>query len=131
MTSQIDIVNAFFRRHYPTTLDEEQWNFRGDGWEYNGPGRESRIFPEMVCRDGFKMSVQGHFGAYSYPRDDFGGPYNELYREFEIQCHADEPLLLALNDGEKPDHGIYGYVPLAVVLAVIEKHGGLAEESTP
>lgn len=119
-----DIVNDFFRKHYPAdyaTAWETKWCAGGTGRTYTGEAREQRIFPEMVCSDGFKMSVQGHFGAYSYPRDDFADHYDQV----EIMCHAD-PILDESGGHEVDGEKVYGYVPIATVLRVIESHGGLA-----
>jgi hypothetical protein len=122
-----DIVNDFLRKYYPADAFTA-WEMRSLGSDY---GREytgdrnanSRIFPEMECADGFKMSVQGHFGAYSYPRDDFA----ESYSQFEIMSKA-EPVLEALGRGyDVGEYRIYPYVPLEAVLRVIESHGGLAK----
>ncbi len=123
-----DIVNEFFRKHYPADWNSA-WEMR---WCVNSPAREyagdraahSTIFPEMVCADGLRLSVQGHFGAYSHPRDDFADGYqqveimgppkaDELLAPFERECNA------------VGDEMIYPYVPVDVVAAVIEKHGGL------
>lgn len=125
----MDIVNTFFREHYPADW-KTAWVGRycvgRFGREYTGPEREKTIFPDMVCADGLRLSVQGHFGAYSYPRDDFADEYatveimgppkaDTLLAPFERECNA-------VGD----DSMIYPYVPVAVVAAVIQKHGGLA-----
>jgi hypothetical protein len=70
-----DIVNTFFRMHYPDDA-REAWEMRSLGCgsygrEYTGDRTaNSIIFPEMVCADGFRMSVQGHYGAYSQPHPE-------------------------------------------------------------
>lgn len=123
-----DIVNDFFRLHYPpdyATAWETKWCARSAARSYTGEAREKRIFPEMVCADGFKMSVQGHFGAYSHPRDDFA----EEYSAVEIMCRAD-PILDEHGGHEVGEEKVYGYVPIGTVLRVIESHGGLAESLT-
>lgn len=120
----MDIINEFFQRHYPADA-ETAWEMRSCGndyWrDYNGTDRDRRIFPAIVCADGFTMSVQGHFGAYSYPRDDFA----EEYFQVEVMCPR-EPILDGGPGGhECGDEMIYGYVPIATVLKVIDKHGGI------
>ena len=121
-----DLVNDFFQQHYPKDLDPE--HFRPEylgggsyGRAYKGPHSDARIFPQMVCADGTCLSVQGHFGAYSHPRDDFAENYLMVeilgprrIKEFG-QGHA---------CGE--DEEIYGYVPVATVCEFIVAHGGLA-----
>ena|ERR1700677_2096318 len=122
-----DIVNAFFRRFYPP---DAATNWRSK-W---GPGRTvmreycgdrdkwSTIFPRMKCADGLTLSVQGHSGGYSEPRDDFAdhyervevlGPLNKEFGRAGESCGNDEWL--------------YGYVPIAAVEAVIAAHGGLID----
>ena len=115
-----DCVNKFFRKHYPSDY-ATNWKMQPISDDY---GREYRtrdgsyIFPLLVCADGFSMSVQGHFGAYSYPRDDFA----ERYESVEVWELSDrEPLFDDYGDGSSP----LGYVPVRIVVAVIEKHGGI------
>lgn len=124
-----DIVNDYFKRFYPPLpLDQSKMEFDGHGFEYTDRS-VSRIFPEMECSDGFTLSVQGHAGGYSHPRDDFADKYTTV----EVwNLSAEEPLLIEWDrergHGEnEPNRGEwpYGYVPISVVVAVIEKHGGL------
>lgn len=126
----MDIVNEFFRKHYPADAFTA-WKMRSMGSgsygrEYTGDRTaNSRIFPEMECADGFKMSVQGHYGAYSYPRDDFA----ESYLQFEVMCKREEDFEILGRGYDVDEERIYPYVPLAVVLNVIKSHGGLAVTS--
>lgn len=123
-----DLVNSFFRRHYPAdaaTNWEPRHTGSGSGREYAGDkSRHPTIFPDMVCADGFRMSVQGHFGAYSHPRDDFADGYRQV--EISVSPGA-EPMLDTY--GRQPevfdDFAIYPYVPVPLVEQIIEKHGGL------
>jgi hypothetical protein len=122
-----DTVNEFFRKHYPAdwnTAWEMEYCVGSGARKYKGKEAET-IFPNMVCADGLSLSVQGHWGAYSMPRDDFADEYHaveimgpkkadELLAEYERDCNA------------VGDEMIYPYVPVRVVCAVIEKHGGLA-----
>ena len=82
------------------------------------------IAPKMKMNDGFEMSVQASRGHYCSPRDN-RGPWHA----FEIGYPSEEERLLAeyAEDADKLTDTVYGYVPLEVILAVIEKHGGLAE----
>lgn len=121
-----DIVNDFFRKHYPVDFDtawKMAWCGSTCGREYIGDkAANSTIFPGMVCADGFTMSVQGHFGAYSYPREDFADKYCQV----EIMCLREE-ILEELGRGyDVGDERIYPYVDIPKVIEVIEKHGGLA-----
>lgn len=75
--------------------------------------RENR--PEVICADGFKMSIQASEDHYCQ-KDDEGS-----YVSVEVGLpSSSEPLL-----DEYGDDGVYGYVPLTVVDAIIAKHGGI------
>ena len=120
-----DAVNAFFRQFYPSDY-ASAWETRhcagSYGRAYNGVVPDRRIFPEIVCADGFRMSVQGHFGAYSHPREDFADEYSAV----EVMTAPDAEPLFAEHHGSTCDeYSLYGYVPVGVVLAIIEKHGGI------
>jgi hypothetical protein len=124
-----DLVNDYFQRFYPpadklkeaprdhTTMLGGMTGIRVEGF--------STIFPAMKCADGFSVSVQGHRGAYSSPRDDFADHYSSVELGFPS---AHEPLLDKYQDGRgDPTQTVYGYVPISVVAAIIEKHGGLED----
>ena len=121
----MDPINAYFQRFYPEEIDRSLFRFCDMvmGEEYNHPDDEirgKRIFPSIECADGFTMSVQGHYSAYSRPRDDFA----DMYQQFEVLCPA-EPLIEEYRADNLGKHGVnHAYVPLEDVLAVIEKHGG-------
>jgi hypothetical protein len=132
-----DIVNDFFRRHYPPDY-ADNWHTSSIGAtcgrRYDG-SRADTIFPAMACKDGFSMSVQGHFGAYSRPRDDFA----ECYTHVEVFEASEPDAILNAFDAEQNERmGInqsadragmdtpLGYVPVEVIARVIEAHGGLA-----
>lgn len=67
--------------------------------------------PEAVCADGFKMSIQA-----SCQKADDGS-----YASVEIGFSSSSESLL----DDYGDDGVYGYVPLTVVDAIIAKHGGI------
>ena len=120
-----DIVNNYFRRFYPAQIDLSKFYPRsGIGGsimrEYTDKS-VSNIFPSIVCADGLTMSVQGHYGAYSHPRDDFA----EHYYAVEILGPAVEEFAKFKSD-TVDNETLYAYVPVRIVVAVIEKHGGLA-----
>jgi len=132
-----DIVNAWFHKHYPPDLKPEQFRpdwYGGSVWQrYEGPHTGCRIFPGMVCADGFSLSVQGHFGGYCYPGDDFANHYETV----EVFCvSAPDPILNEWArrndrnwDGDPaPRAGMdtpMNRVPIAVIERVIAAHGGL------
>jgi len=80
---------------------------------------------KVVCRDGFSMSVQASSGHYCSPRND-EGPWETVEVGFPSII---EPLLWDYADepGAWTDT-VYGYVPIELVAAVIEVHGGLVEQ---
>ena len=84
---------------------------------------------EVVCADGFKMSVQAHDGAYCEPREDD----QENYTLVEIGFpSAEEPLIMPWCESpDEPTDTVYGYVPVGVVTNVIVKHGGMVEGEVP
>lgn len=88
-----------------------------------------KFFKRVVCSDGFSMSVQAHDGSYCHPRR--GGA--EIYESVEVGFpSAREPLLLEWADTPlAPTETVYGWVPVAVVRRVIEKHGGMVSGEVP
>jgi len=125
MVDARDFVNEHFQSFYPEDADAVEPDWCGGGvWQRYRGSSGSTIFPEMVCADGLRMSVQGHFGAYSFPRGDF----EESYSQVEIMGPPGLPELSAYESdcnavGEKM---IYPYVPVRVVNAMIAARGGLA-----
>ena len=78
--------------------------------------RKGHFAPDVVCKDGFRMSVQA------------GGGHRCTWL-FGSLCSAevafpsrDEPLLDRHMDAD----GVAGWTPVEVIDAIIEKHGGLA-----
>ena len=85
-----------------------------------------QIRPAVECADGFKMSVQASKYHYCDPRINlWSGQYNEVEIGFPSE---EEPLIneYAESPGEWTGT-VYGYVPVEIVDAVIEKHGGIVE----
>jgi hypothetical protein len=80
------------------------------------------------CADGFTMSVQAGFGAYCTPRPvgyDYQGPYTAA--EVYFPSERPEPWDQWERFCESPDDPtdtVYGYVPFALIEALIELHGG-------
>jgi hypothetical protein len=88
------------------------------------PGMASSHCPHVVCKDGFKMSVQAGQSLYSSPRD-----VADSYKEAEVGFPStEESLLTSYAENEENLCGtVYGYVPCAVIDAVIVRHGGIDE----
>ncbi len=118
-----DVVNAYFRQFYPPDLTREDFTYcsmLGGMLEYKHRGKYDTRFPPMVCADGFKMSVQGHYGTYSHPRDDFADRYSAVEVGFPSER---EELLMPYIDGgpdTDPTDTVYGYVPVEVIEQIVE-----------
>jgi len=88
-----------------------------------------KLNKEIVCKDGFIMSVQANEGAYCYPRVDNAPSYKSVEVGFPSRL---EPLLLDwADDPERPTGTVYGYVPVATILLVCAKHGGVISGELP
>ena len=89
------------------------------------PGMTSSHTPHVVCKDGFKMSVQAGQSLYSEPRD-----VADHYEEVEMGYPSEEEHLFAKYAEDEKDlcNTVYGYVPVELVNKVIEKHGGICEK---
>jgi hypothetical protein len=83
--------------------------------------------PEIVCNDGFKMSVQGNTGHYSTPRSN-----EKEFTAMEIGFPSSEEYLIIeyAERKEMPTQTVYGWVPIETIEEVIIKHGGINIELT-
>ena len=83
--------------------------------------------PYAICKDGFSISIQASKNHYCSPRLDMMGEYDEVELGFPSQL--DE---LIDDFAEDPDttQTVYGYVPVEVVDALLEKHGGIVKAHT-
>jgi hypothetical protein len=88
------------------------------------PGMTSSFCPHVICKDGFKMSVQVGQSNYSTPKDDV-----DNYEEAEVGYPSEEETLIAkyAEDTTKLCDTVYGFVPCSLIDRVIEKHGGIDE----
>lgn len=82
------------------------------------------LFKEIICADGFTMSVQASEFHYSTPRENIG-PW--LKFEIGFPSLKEELIMDYAESPEKPTGTVYGYVPAETVEAVIEKHGGIKQ----
>ena len=87
-----------------------------------GPGET----PKIICADGFKMSVQVGWGMYCSPRDDIGPWYKA---EIGFPSSREETIMTYIDGDENtdPTDTVYGYVPLEIIVDIINKHGGCKE----
>jgi hypothetical protein len=82
----------------------------------------------VVCKDGFRMSVQAGPGNYCKPRPSYEEDKKFInYTEVEIGFPSEQEDLIMeyCEDPSIPTDTVYGYVPVEVVEQVIRKHGGL------
>lgn len=123
-----DIVNGYFRRFYPPDWQTANYEFSTMlGGMHMYLGKVANVFPRMECADGLTLSVQGHFGTYSDPRDDFAEHYSTVEVGFPSERIED---LMPYIDGDHesdPLQSVYGYVPIAVIEKIINAHGGLKD----
>ena len=84
----------------------------------------STRLPQIVCADGFKMSVQVGFSLYSTPKK-----VAKRYSAVEIGFPSEhEPLIEEfaerVEDVTDYTDTVYPYVPVRIVDKVLKKHGG-------
>jgi hypothetical protein len=93
--------------------------------------------PSIVCKDGFRISVQGSQYAYCQPRID-EGPYSHV----ECGFPSLKPSTSALREYAEDLYGkdeadcdftdtVYGYVPVEIVLNELAQHGGVESGKMP
>ena len=88
----------------------------------------STRLPQIVCTDGFTMSVQVGYSLYSEPKK-----VAKRYSKVEIgypsarESLLEEYVELSMFDENFVDYTdtIYPYVPVKVVDKVLKKHGGI------
>jgi hypothetical protein len=110
-----DFAASFKRRR----ADGSYWK---DAWAGRLPIRQVK---PIECADGLTMSVQASETHYCSPRSNLG-PYTEVEVGFPSQLV--EELMEYAESPSTPTDTVYAYVPVTVVEAVIEKHGGLKQQ---
>ena len=86
----------------------------------------STRLPQIVCVDGFEMSVQVGFSLYSTPKK-----VAKRYSAVEIGFPSEhEPLIEEYAESFYDDvtdytDTVYPYVPVKIVNKVLKKHGGI------
>jgi hypothetical protein len=83
-----------------------------------------RQVPALVCRDGFRMSVQASEYHYCVPRNN-DGPWAAFECGFPSKPVPELREWKEELEEDAPDEGcIFAYVPWSAVMLTIEKHGG-------
>ena len=80
----------------------------------------------IICQDGFQASVQASNFHYCKPQKDNLKEYKSVEIGFPTEYMGDE-FIKYCDDIEDPTNTIYSYVPVALVEALVERHGGLKE----
>ena len=98
-------------------------------------------YDQVVCKDGFTMSVQAGEHNYCSPRVNLGYQFNSArdgelcsrYESVEVGFPSEaEPILAPYaEDDNTPTETVYGWVPCSKVALVIAKHGGMVEGEVP
>ena len=88
----------------------------------------TKLNKQIICADGFAMSVQASEGAYSTPRSN-EGPYTAV--EVGYPTEEESLLMQYVEDETRPTDTVYPYVPSSVVTLVCAKHGGIVEGDLP
>ena len=84
---------------------------------------------QVICADGFKMSVQAFAGGYCEPRMNGAKKYTSV--EVGYPSEREELLMEYAEEPDKPTQTVYGYVPVQVVTNVLAKHGGIVDGEIP
>jgi len=90
--------------------------------------------PVIKCKDGFAMSVQANDGAYCEPREDYPPtPYTKVECGYPSSKPITKELckFAELCSTEDYCETVYGYVPIAIVQAEFDAHGGIVEGRLP
>ena len=85
------------------------------------------IVPPVVCKDGFKMSVQHSSLHYCAPRIDFAEREGLEFVSYEVgyPSEKEDILIPFAEDPDNPAKTVYAFVPQQIVEQVAEMHGGL------
>jgi hypothetical protein len=90
--------------------------------------------PVIKCKDGFTMSVQADDGAYCEPREAY--PIRK-YTQVECGYPSSMPMTKELREyaemcgTDQYTETVYPYVPIAIVQAELDAHGGITEGRLP
>ena len=90
--------------------------------------------PQIECRDGFKISVQARVGAYCTPREDNPStPYTHVECGYPNRTPKTVELLEYAEMCGTDDYKetVYGYVPIEIVQAELDAHGGIVQGAMP
>tara|TARA_Y100001949_G_scaffold119013_1_gene101124 strand:- start:740 stop:1216 length:477 start_codon:yes stop_codon:yes gene_type:complete len=86
----------------------------------------SSRLPQIICTDGFSMSVQVGYSLYSTPKK-VAKRYSavEIGYPSEREPLIDEYIENLLESAPNYTDSVYPYVPVKVVNQILKKHGGI------
>ena len=80
------------------------------------------VAQQIICHDGFRLSVQASYGHYCSPREWVN---DGAYGKWEVMLYGDDPEFHERCDGEgSPDNEPYGWVATEIIEDLIKRHGG-------
>lgn len=79
--------------------------------------------PHVICKDGYKISIQANTYTYCDPKENHADFYSEV--ELGFPNREDDLINDYAEDPDDPTGTVYGYVPVEVVDKLLEKHGGI------
>ena len=83
--------------------------------------------PNIVCEDGYELSVQASLFRYS-EKDE-----NDNYKTFEVKGPEEDEIICSLDSymvDISPKRKVYAYVPYNDLMQLIQYHGGINVEET-
>ena len=90
--------------------------------------------PRITCKDGFSISVQGSSYSYAHPREDNPpNGYTHVECGFPSTTPKTKELLKFAEHFGDSDYTttVYGWVPVEVVQAELDAHGGILDGCLP
>lgn len=95
-------------------------------FQFMNNNKNGFLCKKVQCNDGYFVSIQASSGHYCSPRQEL--PAYEFYNSYELG-YPSQPDPMINDYAECADDGftetVYPYVPKEVVIALIEKHGGV------
>jgi hypothetical protein len=82
---------------------------------------------QIICNDGFQISIQGSSGHYCIPRDNV-----KEYSNVEIGYPSKAEHLIKKYAESKGNYTntVYGFVPFEIAEKIIKKHKGINIDKT-
>lgn len=103
------------------TLDSFQRFLRGPAFLRRA---QIKALPRLLCADGFGLSVQASDFHCCEPRS-VDGPYSTVECAYPTEIEPELMPYLCEEEGICPEHSAYHFVPVSIVVQIINDHGGL------